>query len=199
MIYLITGPAGAGKSTLMRRLMSHFPTKTVHPGGVGSLPLAYTCQGEEGEIEVLGSYEEIGRSRFGMAEFNRYAHDLENALKHALSMERFRPVFCEGGFQRVTRLDWPTGRAFAAKLTVVLLHPPEDVCQLSVIKRRGDSGINLEAWYRHHRSVMAVAQKFETLGSQIEKFADREAAFNFVATAAGIVNTQPGLPEQTWR
>src|SRR5690349_3575167 len=93
----VLGPAGSGKSHLVRRVMSGYTGLKVVDGGVGGLPLGYKMTTADASLLVLGNYEEdVGRARHGMTQFNRFRKDFDRALAKAKAVSANMPVLYEG-------------------------------------------------------------------------------------------------------
>lgn len=208
-IVQVNGPAGAGKSTIARRLMSLYDMKKTIDGGVGALPMGYELtKREENEygdpvtehkLFVLGNYSEMGRARWGMAQFNRHADDFEKALITAVGYSDIMPVFLEGGFQRVGRMKTLAGERYAQRATLVMLEPPREVCLAAAIER-GSGAQSESGWDRHHRAVNKVAARMAESGVRVERFADREDAFVRVCNLLGVnLFGETSLPSSSWR
>lgn len=171
---LINGPAGGGKSVIVRQVMSLYDCVAAVPGGIGGLPRAYRCERMSisgivlAKLEILGNYENTFRDHHGLAEFNRYRADFVAALDYAIKISH--PVLCEGGFLHPRRLDCDAAAKFCADCTILWLDPPE--ARESAIFRRGrDLG---DDSYRHHvDAAAATGAKMLAMGAKCEEISSR--------------------------
>lgn len=128
---LVSGPRSAGKTVLVRRVISLYDRVTPINGGIGALPGGYDllrltdAYGFQARARVLGNYAMDSRSRHGMAEFDRYRADFTSALRRANASSL--PILCEGGFMSPRRIDTDEGREFAEDLQIIYLSPDADV------------------------------------------------------------------------
>lgn len=182
---LVSGPLGAGKSVLVRRVMSLYDRRKIVQGGVGGLPLAYTLsrvnrtpageghydEVEYGRLEILGNYELSFRNRHGLTQFCRYHADFLHVLRHARKIKY--PVLCEGGFLHPRRLDTDEGREFCNGATIVWMAPLRSEIEI-------DRAITKDGYERRLDAARATCQKMIEMGAEFTNIIDREEALRYV-------------------
>lgn len=187
---LVAGPHGAGKTVLVRRVMSLYDRQTRISGGVGGLPRAYTMQrrvdiprGEghhdvtwSGELEILGNYDLDSRSRHGLTQFDRYRTDLDHVLKHANATPW--PVLCEGGLIPVRRLHTDWGKRFCSGCHIIYMSP--DYSRLDSIRNRGHLEDAIHE--RHLGMVVRTIEAMAPLGATVSMVKDRDKALRLVCS-----------------
>lgn len=190
---LVLGPHGAGKSTLVRQVMSLYERRLATPGGVGALPLGYELRhmsdvqalGVVGgfattinvsgppALVVLGNYEETGRDRYGMHQFERYQSNFVAALQHALLAKV--PVLMEGGFTKPRRLATEDGKRFCAGLQIVWLSPDDSL-------RCARTSVTREQWRRSNDVATSAASQMIKSGAEVWTTKDRQQALSWVCS-----------------
>lgn len=178
---LVNGPAGGGKSTLVRRVMSVYHIVMITPGGVGGLPLAYLCERDDHTLVVLGNYETHLRSHHGLSQFNRHPSAFDRCLSLANTVDH--DVLCEGSFLHSSRLYTPNGLAFCANATLLWLEP-SDARRLATLRDRpqlSDAG-----YERHAHNAARTSTDMVRLGTKRIAITDRDEALQFVFSQFGL-------------
>lgn len=186
---LISGPPGAGKSVIVRQVMSLYSRITTLPGGVGGLPLGYTCEqivqipvGEGhhdekivGRLEILGNYENTFRDHHGMHCTTRYRTDFLRALWYANKTSH--TSLCEGGFTHPRRMIGDIVEKFCAQCVVLWLDPPEAYDSAISQRRRT---LDVDGYTMRTSAAAVTVDRMTQLGAQCEEINDRVACLRRV-------------------
>lgn len=181
---VVLGPYGAGKSTLVRRIMRTRPCTKVY--GSGILPMAYRAE----DLVVYGNYERTSRSRHGMTIFERDPHAFDEIMRIAATEPL--PGLMEGGFTKTERLWYGYGPTFARTCRVIYLDA-QGAPMGRLGKRLTDKSLT-----DYEYKILRTTRTFQELGVGVEFVRDRQVATDKVCELLGL-RTPEGVIEVDYR
>jgi hypothetical protein len=172
MTVLILGPYGAGKSTLVRRLMKPREWEVVYRSG--PLPWSYHSK----DLVVYGNYERTSRTRHGMSVFDRDPLAFDLTIRYAT--ESKLPGLMEGGFSKAERIWMGYGPMFAKTCRIVYLDvvgEPKD----RLGRKLTEAGIE-----DYEFRIMKATAALKKLGASLDMIEDRQQALERVCELLGL-------------
>lgn len=131
MIINLRGTSGSGKSTIVRKVMGHYPARVGMPGVNRRMPLYYLCTPDQGsQLAVLGHYESACGGCDTISGWD-FTINLVRSLHNQGYDVLFEGLILSGEVKRTLKLHTD-----GLPLKIVSLNTPIEECIESVLARR---------------------------------------------------------------